>query len=155
MSVTADISRRQLTDLVISTIHAATIRPVGDAIAPAAGGWQGQPNNAGSNFVPYNVVLPGLANRSSGPFDAPQADWQLPYLIWGFGVVRNQCEAIADLARDALEVLRAQIVDLGGTNYKIQQVRTESIGAVNRYDQTDPAYYGQQDSVTIWITKEP
>lgn len=152
--MTNAIARRPLTDILLSTIGTATSRPVGDGIAPSTGGWQGQPNSAGTNFVPYNVLVPQTANSSAGPFDDPQGDWRMPYSITSFGVRRDQCEAIADLARKTLSEMRGQLLQLGDQKYSVQQVRTESIGAVTRYDTTDPAFWGQVDVVTVWLSRE-
>lgn len=149
-----DFSRMGLTDTVLLLISTATTKPVGDGILPEGGSWQGQPQASGANFVPYNVVQTSTATRSSGPFDDSQADWQVPYIVWSFGVRRNQCEAMADLARNSLSGMNQQTYTLGSGDYKVQQVRSETIGSITRYDQTDPPYWGQMDTITIWITKE-
>ena len=152
--MTNSIDRRPLTGILLGVIATATSKPVGDGAAPSGGGWIGQPNAQGSNFVPYNVLIPQTANYSSGPFDDPQGDWRLPYQLISFGVRRDQCEALADLGRRTLSEMRGQVLDLGDQKYSVQQVRTESIGGVIRYDQTDPPFWGQSDVVTVWLSRE-
>jgi hypothetical protein len=46
------------------------------------------------------------------------------------------------------------VYSLGEDDYSVQYVRVESIGGTNRVDQTDPPYWGQTDSLTVWMTKE-
>lgn len=150
----ASIERRPLTDLVISTIATATGFPVGDGVATQGMGWIGQPNTTGSNFTPYNIVVPGQALGSSGSFGDPQTEWRIPYNVAGYGVTRVQCEAICDKARHALSGMEHQTFSLGSDSYYVQQVWTDSIGSVSRIDQTDPAYWGELDGLTIWLSKE-
>lgn len=150
--MSASFKRKPLTDLVLSTLATVTNFPVGDVIAPLAGGWQGQPNNTGSNFVPYSVVVPGMATKSWGGLKIPQSDWILPYTVWAFGVRRDQCEALADLCRSALEGLSQTTQTLASVQYRVLQIFTESIGAVQRFDSTDPPYYSQCDNQALWLS---
>jgi hypothetical protein len=152
-TVPAPLRRRFLTDVLLTQL-AITGKPVGDAVSPAAGGWIGEPNADGSNFVPYVVLVPGGATISSGPFGNTQADWQLAYTLTSFGVSREQCEWMADEARAAAVTLERQTVMLNGDGYAVQQAREQVIGPVQRVDATEPAYYGQTDSVTLWISRE-
>ena len=152
-AVPAPLHRRPLTALVLTQIANAG-QPVGDSVSPAAGGWQGSPNADGSNFVPYVVVMPGPASVSSGPIADTQADWQLAYTLTSFGVSREQCEWMADKARDAAVTFAREVVMLNGDSYAVQQARATVIGPVQRVDATEPSFYGQTDSVTLWISKE-
>jgi hypothetical protein len=152
-TVPAPLQRRYLTDLVLSQL-ASTGKPVGDAVSPSTGGWQGQPNADGSNFVPYVVCIPGPASMSSGPFGDTQADWQLDYSLISFGVSREQVEWMADSARLAAVTLPRSTVMLGSDGYAVQQARERIIGPVQRVDATEPAFYSQTDAVTLWISKE-
>ena len=60
---------------------------------------------------------------------------------------------MADKARAAVEGLKKTTVVLGDATYKIQQVRTDVIGGLQRVDSTEPAYWGQVDVLTLWITR--
>lgn len=153
IKVPSPLQRRFLTDVMLSQL-ASTNKPVGDAISPAGGGWQGQPNADGSNFVPYVVCIPGPASVSSGPFGDTQADWQLDYTLISFGVSREQVEWMADSARVAAVTLPRTTVMLGPDGYAVQQARERIIGPVQRVDATEPAFYSQTDAVTLWISKE-
>lgn len=151
--MTANLSRAPLTKAVLD-ILAADISKVGDGQAPGGAGWIGEPNAPTSRYVPYLVVAPMAAQNSSGPLGDSQADWRLPYRLTAVGVQRGQAEWLADKARSLLDVLRRQVLELGASSYKVQQVRTELIGATTRVDSTDPPYWTQTDSVTVWLTKE-
>lgn len=151
--MTVDVVRKELTDIVLSVMATATQLPVGDGEKPVAGGWQGQPNTTGSNFIPYNVLQASSATTSMGSFGHPQCIWQLPYFVYSFGVRRNQCEAIADRARDSLSTMTHQNYSLGSHPWTVMQIRVDSIGGVTRYDQFDPPYWGQVDTLTVWISE--
>lgn len=146
------IERRALTALLVETLSDLTTMPIGMAHAPRGGGWEGQPNKDGSNFVPYTVVSPQTATMASGSISEPQTDRQLPYSLTSFGVMPEQCEWISDKARAAAETLKKTVVSLGDRDYRVQQVRTDVIGGLIRVDQTEPAYWGQTDVITLWLT---
>lgn len=148
----ATLKRAPLTQLLLTTLALSEL-PVGDACAPTeTHGWTGQPNLPGSEFIPYTVLVPKAATDSSGSLAQSQELWKFPYLIWAYGVARDQCEWMADRTREFLAGLRGQTVDLSSATYKIQQVRTDSIGEVTRYGgSTDPSFYAQADSVSVWL----
>ena len=133
--VPTPLYRRFLTKVILDQL-ATTGQPVGDAIAAPNGGWIGQPNEDGSNFVPYVVLTPGPASVSSGPFGDTQADWQLGYNLSSFGVSREQVEWMADSARSAALTLARITVMLNGSQYAVQQVREQVLGPVQRIDAT-------------------
>ena len=145
------IERRLLSAAVVTAIE-ATGKPVGLADAPGGGGWSGQPNMDGSNFTPYTVVTPNTATMATGPFDDPQGDRQVPYSLASFGVLPEQAEWMADEARSAVELMKKTTVTLGDRDYKVQQVRADVMGGLQRVDSTDPPYWGQVDVVTLWLT---
>lgn len=145
------IERRLLSAAIVNALRAEDI-VTGLAHAPDGGGWDGQPNKDGSNFVPYTVVTPNSANFASGPASDPQADRQLPYSLASFGVAAEQCEWMADKARAAAENLKKTAVTLGDRSYNVQQVRADLIGGIVRVDQTEPPYFGQMDIMTFWLT---
>lgn len=152
--MSTNIQREPLTQRLLTQL-ATTTKPVGDARAPQSGGWTGnQPNKDGSNFQPYTVLTSGPATTSSGPLADAQADWQLSYSIAAFGVSRQQCEWMADKARLVLESLRNELITLGASTYKVQQVRVDALGGLQRVDATDPPYWGENDQITVWLSKE-
>jgi hypothetical protein len=145
------IERRLLSAAVVTAAEVTT-NPIGLAHAPKGGGWQGQPNLDGSNFVPYTVVTPQTATQASGPLSDPQGDRLFPYSLSSFGLTPEQTEWMADKTRAAVAALKKTTVVLGDRSYKIQQVRTDVIGGLQRVDQTEPPYWGQNDVVTLWLT---
>ena len=151
--VPAPLYRRFMTKAMLDQLGTSG-QPVGDAISPPGGGWAGQPNSDGSNFVPYVVLTPGPASVSTGPFGDTQADWQLGYTITSFGVSREQCEWMADTARFAALTLARTTVMLNGDGYAVQQVREQVLGPIQRVDATEPAFFGQTDTLQVWISKE-
>lgn len=146
------IARRLLTAAVITAAE-LTGQPVGNSNAPIDGGWQGEPNADGSNFVPYSVVTPQTATFSSGPVADPEADRQILYSLSSFGVMPEQAEWMADRIRASVATLAKTDVSLEDATYRIQQVRTNVIGGLNRVDSTDPPYWGQVDMITLWLTR--
>lgn len=152
--MSTNIQREPLTQLLLTTLS-ATGKPVGDGRAPQNAGWSGNmPNKDGSNFTPYSVLTPGPASQSMGPMSDAQADWHLDYSISSFGVSRQQCEWMSDKARLTLAVLAKTQVTLGTSTYRVQQVRVDALGGIQRIDATDPPYWGQNDQVSIWLSKE-
>jgi hypothetical protein len=147
------LERRLLSAAIVSAIETDTSMPTGLAHAPQGGGWNGQPNLDATDFVAYAVVTPQTATLASGPLSDPQADRLLPYAISSFGVSPEQTEWMADKARVAVEELKKTQVVLGDATYTIQQVRTDVVGGLTRVDTTEPAYWGQVDVLTLWITR--
>lgn len=151
--MSADIYRGPLTDHLLEAL-AAVGKPLGDGQRPPGAGWVGQPNSPGSKFVPFLVLSAGTSTRTSGSLGKPQSEWQLNYLIQAYGVQRTQCDWMADKARDVLGALKNTNVVLGPTEYRIQQVWTNSIGGINPNYATDPPIWSQQDQIVLWLSKE-
>jgi hypothetical protein len=151
--VPTPLARRELTNILLDRL-AESGKPVGDAVSPKDGGWIGQPNADGSNFIPYVVLIPGAATISTGPWGDTQADWQCGYSMLSFGVSREQCEWMADTARAAAVTLERTSYTLGSDDWAVLQARESVIGPIQRVDATEPAFYGQTDAVTLWISKE-
>lgn len=156
----AELQRRVFTDAVLAAVVAGLDKPVGDGEMPRGGvaGWQGEPNQDGSNFVPYVVVTPLQVGAGTGPFSDPQGDLVIPYAVTVYGVSREQCEWMADASRQAIATLfNADVVQWSGTadeyQRRIQQVVDQQIGAVQRIDQTDPSVYTQSDVVALWTSR--
>lgn len=146
------IERRKLSESLLESLQ--TELTVGMAKRPQSGGWQGTPNDDGTNFSPFCVLTPETASRSVGAIGAYPTEWQLPYSLGCFGVSPSQAEWVADKARSILADLASTTVSLGDADYRIQQVYPSSIGAIRRIDITDPNHWGQNDSYTVWLSKE-
>jgi len=152
------IQRAALTGALLGVLRDSG-RQVGDAEKPRGGtaGWVGQPNADGTNFVPYSVLTPLAAGGGDGSLTAPgENDW-LPYAITSYGVSREQCEDQADLLRlQCLTINKLTVVQWAGTPFeygrRIQTVVVQSYGAVQRMGDTDPKYYGQTDTLSLWTT---
>lgn len=151
--MSATIQRGPLTDRLLTAL-ATTGKPVGDSAQPAGAAWASAPNVTGSQFTPYLVLTPMAASRSSGSIGMPQAEWQLPYAISAYGVLRSQVEWMADTARTALAALRNTVLALGTEHYKVQQVWTALIDRPVPNYATDPPIWTQHDQVSVWLTKE-
>ena len=148
------IWRGNVTDAVLAAVGTVG-KPVGDANTPnVAFGWDGQPNALGTNFIPYVVVFPQAASIKSGPIAVPSADWQLPYTITSYGVTREQVEWLADRARNTLSSLRGATLDGGDATYSVIKATTETIGTVSRQDISDPPFFAQTDTVSVWVSQE-
>ena len=147
------IERRNLSTAIVNALTDVLTQPIGLAHAPVGGGWNGQPNLDGSNFTPYVVVTPQTSTSASGPIADPQTDRQMPYALSSFGVMPEQTEWMADKARFIVSEMKKTTVVLGDGTYTIQQVRTDVIGGLTRVDATEPAYWGQVDVLTLWLTR--
>lgn len=153
------VQRRTFTDAVLAAARTQD-KPIGDAEMPRGGvaGWQGEPNQDGTNFVPYAVITPLTAPAGTGPLADSQGDVVLQYNVTSYGVSREQCEWLADNVRAAIATLaRQDVTQWSGTSdeyqRRIQQVVDQQIGQVSRIDQTDPAYYAESDVVALWTSR--
>lgn len=128
---------------------------VGDMVMPPGGGWTTGPNAPGDEFTPYLLLVPMTASGAgaTGTLADPQGDWKLPYSLTSVGAAREQCEWMADQARNALTSLRTEVFALGPDSYKVQQVWTDSIGGLSRSAASDPAIFTEVDQLTIWLGK--
>jgi hypothetical protein len=143
-----------LTDYVLSVIKTLGF-PVGDANRPdAPHGWQGDPNDSTSTFIPWITVMPGQAGTSSGPMDASQADWRMPYYFTMAGVHRDQTEMLSDLVRKSMVAQQRAKVPAYEETWSIVQARVVSVGGITRQSAVNPSYYLQTDTVEIWYSKE-
>ena len=151
------IERRKLTKALIDAIKTEG-NPVGKAQAPQQGGWQGQPNADGSNFVPYVMVTPNPTSATRGVYEGPlddwQADWQLSYTVTSFGIDPDQAELMADRARLAAHTIVHDQISGGENTYNVQQVRVDALGGLVRVDATEPPYWAQSDQINLWVSKE-
>lgn len=148
------IHRGYFTKHLLTTLAGFAL-PVGDNDVPSAPhGWQGEPNESLSNFIPWIVLAPGQASRAQGSIGDPQSDWVLPYYFSSAGVSRTQTESVADKIRDRLKDLVKEIVLLKDENWKLTYVGVTSIGGVSRIGSTSPAYHVQTDAIEFWLSKE-
>lgn len=156
----AHLERGAVTRAVL-VAAAAVGKPIGDAEMPRGGvaGWQGgQPNADGTNFVPYSVITPLSTVTGTGPLSDSEGDIVIPYAVTSYGVSRQQCEWMADSVRLAIDALtRTDIEMFSGKanqyNRRVQQVVDQTIGTVQRVDQTDPPYYAESDVVALWTSR--
>lgn len=149
------LPRGQITSYVVDTVLATFTFPVGDNTEPTKPyGWQGEPNDEGTNFIPWISVGTGASSNSSGPQAASQADWRANYFITTAGAARQQTDQLADQARDTLVKMQRQSIMTTNGTWRIQQARVASIGGINRMPQTRPFYYVQTDVIELWLSRE-
>lgn len=149
------ISKRYLTNKLLEVLAEQTGFPVGDNDHPEPPyGWSGQAGVPGNSFTPYSILTSQSSGPATGPFSDTHADWRMGYSVASFGTNREQCEWIADSARQAFIGLKRVSVDGVDGTYTIQQVRTESIGGTVRSDAVEPPTFGETDTFVVWITKE-
>lgn len=159
------IHTRELNDLLLTHLRAIQVNGanclVGDMAVPMPVGGVGPgwtrpgPNAPGGSFTPYLVLVPLTIAPApgTGSIGEPQGDWHCPFGVQGFGAARDQAQWMLDLARDRMQELKTQILDLGDAHYKVSTVWQQTIGGVNRVPQTDPPYFGGIDQVTLWLSK--
>lgn len=147
------LKRRQFTAAVVTAAEDSNFA-IGLVHAPDGVAWSKEPNRDSSTFTPYGVITPGASQSPTGSIGADSEDWRLPYSIISFGVLPDQAEYVADEIRTALRSLKNESIAAGDETYRVQQVKIESIGGIQRVDTPDPSYFGQTDVVTVWITKE-
>lgn len=147
------LSNAVLAKLRESTLPDDTPIPVGDMVIPEHSGWMGSVNMPGSLFRPYGILVPQPASQFAGSIGDPTGDPRAPYVVQVYGATREQSQFVGDLLRRKLPELREQVLTLGTADYKVIQVEMNALGAPVRVPGTDPAYYGQQDQITIWLSK--
>lgn len=130
---------------------------VGDAEIPqyAHTGWgQTGPNVPSGKFTPYGILLPLTATPADdGALGDPQPGWHVPYSIQSYGASREQVQLVADWFRESLAELHHQDLVLDAATYRVQQVKFETLGGVQRVPGANPSYFGQQDQFTLWLAK--
>ena len=140
------IDHGALTDLVLGHLQTVSGELVGDGIAPADGGWvKGQPNQ--SVFVPYSVLASGGASPTVTDFRYT-FDWRVSWSLRHFGGSRKQVDWIATKNRSAVEGLLQEHFGVSD-EFKIIGMSWDSLGAVNRIDTTNPAFWQAFDSFSF------
>ena len=152
------MKRRLLTQAVIEAAgvprEGISPIPIGLVEKPEEGGWSGVPNQHGSTYQPYAVIIPG-----NGQLQRPQgglgqsSEWMFAYQIACYGRSPSSVEWVADEVREAIRTLARHSIDMDGV-YVVQQVAYSSIGTISKYDATDPPTWGQVDSLVIHLSKE-
>lgn len=149
------ISRRKLTDTLLTAIATKTGKPVHDYEPDGDQyGWSGTPGEAGSSFTPYSVLIPRTSSGANGPLAGTQSDWRIPYSVSSFGTSRRQAEWIADLARSSFGILNRTHFDGIDSTYTFQQVKVTQIGGILRNAAVEPPIFGQTDVFDVWVTKD-
>jgi hypothetical protein len=149
-------ARKPITNAILAQLVTVGF-PVGDSDRPtSAHGWSGQPNEDGATFTPWSTLGVGSAapQRLPGSFGDSTSEWTLAYTVFSTGISRIQAESLADRNRTALnEMTRTSITGENG-NWKVQKVACTAIGGVTKFESAFPDYWGQTDSIEIWISKE-
>ena len=140
------ITTRVITELKVENF------PVGDNAAPEDPfGWQGQPNDDGSTFIPWMSVTPTSAvPQTVMSFGDTGREWRMSYNVFYAGISRKQSEALADRMRARL----TNIAREGVNGWKIQKISCNAIGSNNRVGSAYPDYYTQTDNFEVWVSKE-
>lgn len=150
--MTAALQRSPLTLAVLAALRVPG-QVIGDGELPDAN-WIGEPMLPESVFEPFAVLSELNADHAEGPIGASQGDWRMPYMVECFGISRGQVSWLADRLRNALNGMRYSKILLGPNTYKVQLVRTDSIGQPTQINVTFPSFWHQQDAATLWMGKE-
>lgn len=126
--------------------------------APIPFGWTGEPDAAGTNFTPWLSLtpMPGQGQGEDLRTSGGQAFWLLNYSLYVAGVNRNQCELLADRARNLLCNLGVDTpltVTGPSAKWTFAGVKCPNLGSNNRVGDAIPYYYTQTDSYQVWVTE--
>lgn len=147
------LPRGQFTQYLLDTLATAEVL-VGDAEAASTGGWDNDPNAAGSSYTPYVSLYPMPVAAPTGPLADSNADFQAPYSVTSYGISRAQCEFYADKVRSAFDELALVDITLDAHQWKLQLVNATSIGGIQRDDGTEPSEFSQTDVYMCYLSKE-
>lgn len=147
------LPRGELTTILVEAVRSDGIL-VGDGVAPDTGGWDDDPNVPTSRYLPYLMLNPMAVADPTGPLGDSSTDFRVPYSVMSSGISRKQVEFYSDKGRKVLVELERTVLSLTGGDWKIQQVRANSIGGVTRTDNTEPSEFTQTDVVTVYLSKE-
>jgi len=137
---------RTTTDAVIEALTDADL-VVGDGVKPDAGGWQGVPEQ--SDFVGYVTVHSLSGGVTRGPIEGINDDAEAPYQFSAVGHTRAQCEAMSDLAREA--VLNASLTVDGKS---VILVTVDMLGGARRDDIEQPPVWLAVDRYRVFTTPD-
>ena len=151
----SSISRGSITNRLLQELDTEGF-PVGDNSAPVMSyGWQGEPNAAGSTFIPWLSLSPGVGSAQTPPgtFGDSSTEWRLAYNVFYSAVTRKQNEALADRMRLNLTNIAREKIDTPTGSWQIQKVSCVAIGNTTRVGSAYPDYFTQADSFEVWVTK--
>jgi hypothetical protein len=141
------IDHGALTDKILTQL-ATSGELIGDGVAPVDGGWlQGQPNQ--SVFVPYTVLVSTGSNVMINDFDG-NLDWTINFNLRHFGGSRKQVDWVANKTRAVVDAgVNTLLHATFGTTevYKVTAIQWQALGAVNRVDTVNPAFWQCFDTV--------
>lgn len=158
------VERSAITSQLLTILRTLNF-PVGDNNSPTnpAGepipfGWTGEPDAAGTNFTPWLSLTPMPGNP------APQVPgvimglgeeefWLLNYSLYVAGVNRNQCELLADRARNLLCAGTPFTVTGPSGSWAVAGIRCPNIGSNQRVGEAIPYYYTQADNYAVLVTE--
>lgn len=131
---------------------------VGDGIAPEGFGWpKGQPGVG--TFKPYLVVktLQASPQRGQQPLGTAQADaWTFPYLLTGWGELREQADFVCDTANAVLGAVDVRQFRGDGSfvpGFDLQQIPVAPLGTTDRDDKTSPQTWSRSDTCVLWLAR--
>lgn len=147
---TSLIERGRLTDLFLEHLR-ALLEPqllVGDSSVPELGGWIGQPQS--SVFRPTVTLRTGVASPNQREtLTSRHTSWQASYSLRTIGALRNQADAMADLARAACLGFRGAPPGWNTTDAVFNQ-----LGAVVKVGNDENATFEVDDTVQLWIERQ-
>lgn len=150
-------ARGMVTDWLLDMLGVA-LNPgikVGDAQAPADGGWPtGQPGEG--TFVPYVDLMTGpAAPAMKGTLATAEPDaWTLRYQLVSQGGLREQADDTADFARKAWDSQGEVRLDVAcPTQWKAYSFIVVSMGAVVGSDLVQPMWWTVKDEVSLTLTR--
>lgn len=130
--------------------------PVGDNSAPGTDyGWQGEPDAADATFIPWLSIspMPGQGQFQDLSSLSNRAEWQLTYSVFAAGVNREQCERLADRARNQMVTMGRFDMEGQFANWRIVGIECPSLGSCARVGEAIPYYYTQTDTYRVWVTQ--
>lgn len=137
-------SGRTLTDAVIQALETAGLL-VGDGEAPDGHGWAGIPDQ--SAFVGYVTVYELIGGTIDGTLGRPDDDASTLYQLTSTGATRQQCEWVADKARNTMLSTTWVI-----TGRQVMRAAVDMLGGTVRDDDVQPPVFFSPDRFRIWTT---
>jgi hypothetical protein len=139
-----------LTSLQTGLGSSSTDPLVGDALAPAAGGWlEGQPGDG--VFRPYVVLASGgAAVRGPGLASYDPLIWTVSFSLRSFGGSRSQTDRMAHRARGVTSQIAG--ATFGSPAWSVISVEWQGLGPVVRVDAVNPPYWQIFDTVSLVVS---
>jgi hypothetical protein len=144
------LSLRLVTDTMLQHLAESLPFPVGDGVAPAAGGWEAGTPNTGQ-FTPYVVLkCTGATDAQGRSIGRPWGAWDVTFSVGAYGGLRGQCDWVADSVRlvmaDTLGGRGLLSVDQNGDEWRLGGCRSSTVGGPYRTDEVDPPYWQTTDA---------